>query len=188
MRITLKAAGLSAALIATLALAGCVEPPPPVIPTSAPSATPVFTSDAAALAAAKTAYLGYVVVSDSVAQDGGVDADRFTSVVATSWLPTEMASARKLAASGRKQEGSTKLDTLRLEQRSQQARTAFVSAYACLDFSSVTFVDSKTGLNPSRSPQRVIPVVVDFKSSAQAPTTLQVERLSPWQGTDFCSQ
>ena len=49
--------GIGVVATAVLALTGCVQPPPRVIPTSDPSAAPVFASDAAALAAAKKAYV-----------------------------------------------------------------------------------------------------------------------------------
>ncbi|HEX3679638.1 MAG TPA: hypothetical protein VHU90_07950, partial [Galbitalea sp.] len=62
--------GILVAVTAMLVLAGCVQPPPPVIPTSGPSAAPVFASDAAALAAAKKAYLAYLAVSDQILIDG----------------------------------------------------------------------------------------------------------------------
>ena len=110
MHIASKAAGLALAIAATLALAGCVEPSPPVIPTSEPSVAPVFTSDAAALAAAKKAYLAYLAVSDQVARDGGDNADRFAGVVTASWLSKEKASAATLKSTSRRQVGETAVD------------------------------------------------------------------------------
>ena len=188
MRISSKAGALVVVLAATLAIAGCVQPPPQVIPTAQPSSKPVFKTDAAALAAAKKAYLAYDAISDAVAQDGGTDPARFAAVVTKSWLPNELASAHKLASTGRKQEGATRVEGLRLEQRSEDGRIAKVSVYACLDFSAVRYVDSKTGLHPSQSPLSPVPVEVDFASDEAAPRTLLVERITPWQGTDFCLQ
>jgi hypothetical protein len=71
MRMRRIVIGIVAGAAVALALAGCVQPPSRVIPTSTPSAAPVFASDAAALAAAKKAYVAYLAVSDAVANDGG---------------------------------------------------------------------------------------------------------------------
>jgi hypothetical protein len=187
MRTRKKVAALVVAIVVSLTLAGCVQQSPHVIPTSAPSTTPVFASDAAALAAATKAYVAYLAVSDQVANDGGADSDRFDSVVTKDWLPKELASAGALVSSKRKQQGSTSAVEIKLQQRSQKGHTALVSIYACLDLSHVQYVDTDTGLNPSDPLSSLVPVEVDLSSSTTA-SKLLVERNTPWQGSDFCSQ
>ena len=58
------------------ALAGCVPSDSQPSAAPSPSATPVFASDAEALAAAEKAYAAYLKVSDEIANDGGKDPDR----------------------------------------------------------------------------------------------------------------
>ena len=188
MQITPKATGLALVVLATLVLTGCVQQPPHVIPTSDPSVEPVFKSDAAALAAAKKAYLAYLAVSDQVAQDGGEDPQRFASVVTASWLGDEKSSAAQLRSSGRKQVGATRVTGVRLQETSQRGRIASVSIYACLDLSGVQYADAKSGANAVPAPSELVPIQVDLESSAMTPKHLLVERNTPWQGTDFCPQ
>jgi hypothetical protein len=178
--------GIVVAATAVLALAGCVQPPPRVIPTSEPSAAPVFASDAAALAAAKKAYVAYLAVSDEVATDGGRNPERFGAVVTKSWLPREVSSAKTLVASKRRQEGSTSVQNITLQQSSQQGHVASVSIYVCLDLSAVHFVDSDSGENPSTPVTSLVPVEVDLASTSNSASTLLVERNTPWQGANFC--
>jgi hypothetical protein len=187
MRNTSKAAGIVLAVAAVLALAGCVPPTPEVIPTSAPSAKPVFASDAAALAAAKAAYSAYLAVSDAVASDGGQDPSQFASVVTSSWFPREKASAASLLSSHRRQIGSTTFDRVRLQAASQVGEKAVVSIYACLNLSAIQYVDSASGGNPSPPAVNEVPVEADLVSSKVRSPRLLVERNVPWQGSDFCA-
>jgi hypothetical protein len=188
MQITPKATGLALVVLSALALTGCVQQPSHVIPTSEPSVAPVFKSDAAALAAAKKAYLGYLAVSDEVAHDGGTDPQRFASVVTSSWLSEEKSSAAQLLSSGRKQVGVTRVTGVRLQETSQHGQVASVSIYACLDLSGVQYVDAQSGANAVPAPSGLVAIQVNFESSAMAPKHLLVERNTPWQGADFCPQ
>jgi hypothetical protein len=181
-----KVIGIVAAAAAVLALAGCVRPPSHVIPTSEPSSKPVFASDAAALAAAKKAYVAYLAVSDQVANDGGKNPERFRSVVTTNWLPREITSANSLVSSKRRQEGSTSVQNIKLQQSSQKGKLATVSMYACLDLSDVRFVDVDSGQNVSTPVRSLVPIEVDLTSASNPNSKLLVDRNTPWQGTDFC--
>jgi hypothetical protein len=184
MQPIVRLSAIAAAIAATLAVAGCAEPPPPVIPTSQPSTAPVFATDADALAAAKSAYEAYLSVSDAVDGEGGQNPSRFAAVVSTSWLPKEIASASSLVKSQRRQIGSSRVEQVRLQQLSQTAELVRVGIYACLDLSGVHFVDVATGLEPSDPITALVPVQVELRSAST--THLLVERNSPWQGKDFC--
>jgi hypothetical protein len=186
MRIRSRAAALAMVVATSAVLVGCVQSPSGVIPTSEPSATPVFASDAAALAAAKKAYVAYLVVSDQVANDGGQNAGRFSAVVTRSWLPREQASAASLLQSNRSQVGASAAEKYRLEQRSQTRDIANVSVYVCLDLSAVHYVDTGSGSNPTAPTAALVPIEVNLVSAAKGSQTLLVERNTPWQGNDFC--
>ena len=60
----------AAALAVALVLVGCVPTTTPASPAPRPSATPVFATEAEALAAATEAYAAYVRVSDQILADG----------------------------------------------------------------------------------------------------------------------
>ncbi|HEX4058901.1 MAG TPA: hypothetical protein VHX87_11370 [Galbitalea sp.] len=187
MRITLKAAGLSAALIATLALAGCVQPPPPVIPTSAPSATPVFTSDAAALEAAKTAYTGYLAASDAVAHDGGTGLNRLRSWVSNRQFERDTKSFEEMQSEGHHTIGSSSFERATLQSSvASPDGGAVVVVYLCIDISKTMLLDSN-GVNVGKDRPLFIPLQVTFKSERPASAALDVDGSVPWSGADFCS-
>jgi hypothetical protein len=181
-------AGLVLAGAAVLSLSACVPPTPRVIPTAEPTVPPVFASADEALAAAKKAYEGYLAVSDAVARDGGRQPERFATVVTADWLPREEASAASLVESNRKQVGTTTADRLRLEQFEQTGAQVYVALYACLDLSSVSFVDNRSGKKVVQPTAVHIPVEVQLSSSGSSSHVLLVERNSPWTGEDFCSR
>ncbi|MEP6843257.1 MAG: hypothetical protein ABJA11_07030, partial [Pseudolysinimonas sp.] len=79
---------LVAALL-LLALGGCVPTGTHVSDSPSASATPVFASDAEALAAAEKAYAAYLKVSDQILNEGGEDPTRLLGVATSSAYDTE---------------------------------------------------------------------------------------------------
>jgi len=168
-----------------LALAGCVPTSHPSTLPSA-SATPVFASDAEALAAAEKAYAAYLKVSDEVAQDGGKDPERFAKVVTAKWLPTEASSASTLQQSGRHQTGTTTFSHLQMEQWTQVDRTVQVVAYTCLDSTNTRFLDvDGHDVTPSAR-QTQLSLEVSFTSDPKSAAHLLVDSNEPWSGPTFC--
>ena len=107
------AVGLAVVLAAAVGVTGCVQSGPAVIPTSEPGSTPVFSSNAAALAAAKKAYHSDTCQpsSDEVAADGGENRGTIQNHVVTSngWStqPKSHRRSKTLVTTKRKQNGST---------------------------------------------------------------------------------
>lgn len=188
MQITPKATGLALVVLATLVLTGCVQQPPHVIPTSDPSVEPVFKSDAAALAAAKKAYLAYSAMSDTIGLDGGKHPERIAKWVTASDLVTETKVFNDFAKTGDHLTGESVISYFALQQVSQ-ARTGRVdlTAYVCDDVSGSHLV-SATGDDvtpPSR--QNLAPLQVQFKNASPGSKTLLIDGSQPWSGQNFCS-
>jgi len=175
---------LAAALL--LALAGCV--PTTAHPTASPraSATPVFASDAEALAAAEKAYAAYLKVSDEVASDGGLGSERFASVVTKQWLPTETVSASQLASSGRHQTGATTHSPLKLQQATTDSSGVSLVAYTCLNLAGTRILDAAGADVTPATRESKLSVEVSFRSSSKSPTRLLVDSNEPWSGPTFC--
>jgi hypothetical protein len=180
--------GIVVGATAMLTLAGCVQPPPHVIPTSEPSAAPVFASDAAALAAAKKAYLAYLAVSDEVGNDGGANPERLKMVVTRAWLPTEVKSYAAFAKTGDRFTGSSGVGSFTLQRRDQSAKGyASVVVYACLDLSNAGVVDNEGKVVSPVGAQGELPLEVSFVGKSANSRLLIVDRSAPWSGQNFCS-
>lgn len=186
MQITTRAAGFVLVIAATLALAGCAQSSPRVIPTAEPSFAPVFTSDADALAAAKKAYAGYLAASDAVAHDGGVGVDRLATWDSPSQFKQDQKSFSVMKSEGHHTTGtSTFFDTHFQSSVLTKSGSAVVVAYLCVDVSNTTLLDSKEH-NVGKQRQMVVPLQVTFASTQSSSATLSIERSVPWTGTDFC--
>jgi hypothetical protein len=188
MRTRRNAVGVAVVMAAALAVAGCVQTGPAVIPTSEPSSTPVFASNAAALAAAKKAYVAYLAVSDAVSNDGGANAERLASVVTKAWLPTELKSYAAFAKTGERFSGETTFDRFQLQSREVDGDgLAVVVVYVCADVSKTRLIDSTgTDITPA-SRQNVYPIVATFDSGAVASPNLVFDGSIPWSGKSYCS-
>jgi hypothetical protein len=187
MRTRRKAAGLFLVVTATLALAGCVQPSPPVIPTSEPSSTPVFATDAAALAAAKTAFTGYVAASNAIGNDGGGNSQRIAQWVTKNRLVTETSEFSKFAKTGDRLSGSATFSKFSLQQFEQSGGEVTLTAYVCDVVAGSRLLDSAgRDITPS-SRQDVLPLSVRFRSKSKGSRVLLVDGSDPWGGTNFCS-
>jgi hypothetical protein len=183
MRRLPTAAGLTLTVALAVLLSGCVEPDPVITPGPDSTATPVFESEEDALAAAEEAYAEYLEVSDLIASEGGVNPERFESVVTTDWLVREIESAQELERSGLQQIGESQLGSIELQQvDGSQSDLATVYAYVCLDLSEVSYVDDD---GASSSPDEVlIPLEVSFEATAI--DQVLVAGNEPWTGENFC--
>jgi hypothetical protein len=177
-----------AALAVVLMLSGCVPTTTSLGPTPKPSATPVFASEAEALAAATKAYAAYSAASDAVTAQGGVNAERISRFVSDEQLVRELKGFKYYQDNAVSSVGITKFDSVRIESFSGEPATSFeLSVYLCSDVSSIRLVDSLgADITPSNLPNRS-PLEVGFELGTGSKEKLIVSRSDSWTGTDYCS-
>jgi hypothetical protein len=179
--------GVVVAATAVLALTGCVQPSPHVIPTSDPSAAPVFASDAAALAAAKKAFTGYLLASDSIAHDGGGNVDALVGLDSPSQLERDKKTFATLHAAGEHTSGQSNFSHFKLQSNESTGRGEVeIIAYACIDISNTKLLDQEGNPIDSSRPSGA-PLVLTFKNASSGSKSLVLDGSVTWQGQDFCS-
>lgn len=178
-------------LIAAAGLAACAPDEPERPPGHTPNHHPVFASDEEALAAAEDAYSAYLAVANLVAQEGGMDPERYADVVTHSWLSHEIESAAAFSESGTRQVGEVAYSSLSLQQ--VDLVDGSLSVYACLDVSGARILDAgDIDVTPEeRDP--VVPVELDLRAlktglakSPGGPPVLLIDGSELWTGQDFC--
>ncbi len=176
------------AIVVSLGLAGCVQPSPHVIPTSAPSTKPVFASDAAALAAARKAFTGYVAASDAIGNDGGKNPQRIAQWVTPARLKLETKAFDTFATTGERLEGPSAISHFKLQEVDQPpSGRVTVTAYACDDVSQSRLIDSTGADVTPDSRKDIVPLQVHFQNLIVGSKVLVVEGSDPWSGSNFCS-
>jgi hypothetical protein len=169
-----------------LALAGCVPSDSPA--TSAPSAspTPVFASDAEALAAAEAAYAAYLKVSDQIFIDSGKYPERLHSVATKSVYRDEAKAFRSAQEKGWRSTGGSIADNFSLESYQPGDPGHIVTVYLCSDVSNVDVLDpsGKSVVSPNR-PSRT-PFEVSFEYRPSAAGRLVVGDSTVWVGEGVC--
>ena len=175
------------AIVVSLTLAGCVQPQPPVIPTSASSSKPVFASDAEALAAAKKAFAVYLSASDAVGRSGGVEVDRLSSLDTAAQYARDKQTFSKLQNAGEHTSGDSSFSKFTLQDAGVSAKgLAEVAAYACIDISKTQLIDGSGNIINADRPSGA-PLVVTFHSANSGSKTLLLDGSVTWQGQNFCS-
>ena len=186
-RVMSARARISAVVLATvtaLALGGCV--PSELDPTSSPepTATPVFASEEEALAAATDAYAAYQAALDQAFADWNVGP--LGEVAADEALETSVSAVDKYESSGRRQVGTSTVDTTSLVNgdAALDPATNSTQMYACLDVGKVDVVDS-SGISvvPVGRPLRY-PILVSLTWSSNGRFVISDEE--QWQGKNFC--
>lgn len=173
------------ALVAiTLTLVGCVPAEPAVTPVPVPSSTPLFASDADALAAATAAYAAYLAMSDQITAEGGANPERIAPYVTSAQLSREVAAFSSFLTKKEATEGRTRFDSVALEDfRDQQ-----VSIYLCVDFTGIQLVGTN-GIEGSSAPEPVrTPLEVSMVRSSSYSIPLLIERSEVWSGRNYCLQ
>jgi hypothetical protein len=190
MRTRSQAVALAVAVIATLTLCGCVPPSPPVIPTAVPTATPIFASDADALAAAKKAYLAYLVVADQILVDGGTDPGRLLSVATRSELKQQLPGFNATRGNHWHSTGGTKIDSIVLQNFDPEAPEGrgVVTVYACIDVANVDVLDpqGRSVVSAARPPVANFQTTFDLVSRNS--DRLIVASEVPWHGAGVCER
>jgi hypothetical protein len=114
-----------------LLLNGCGggDPIPTLPPT--PSATPIFSSEEEALAAAEEAYAAYLEMSNLISSEGGVDPERIAPFVTEERLADELAGFERLQASGLRTSGASTFEFTQLQRLDVDDDGVEVAVYAC---------------------------------------------------------
>jgi len=188
-RLPRPAATLAAGLALVLLLAGCVPPDPIITPEPGPGATPVFASDEEALAAATDAYAKYLKVSDEITNDGGMGAERISSLVTPEQFLRELDGFKKLQVEGLRTQGSSTSAVKGLQRYvDSSSGTAEVVIYVCVDVSAVRILNG-SGQDVTRAGRPdTIPLEVEFEVTQKIPTEMTISRSEPWSGNDFCQR
>ncbi|HEY0261136.1 MAG TPA: hypothetical protein VGC18_14930, partial [Lacisediminihabitans sp.] len=149
--------------------------------TPGPSPTPIFATEADALAAATDAYAAYVRVSDQILMDGGADPDRLRAVADGEQLTANVEAFKEAAEKGYRSTGGTTFDSVLLQQVDQNSKAAVV-VYLCEDVSAVDVVDASNHsvVSPSR-PDRVGYEATFSRSSKSAAGLVLIDK-QPWPG------
>jgi hypothetical protein len=126
-------------------LTGCVNADPIVTPAPIPSATPLFATEADALAAATAAYAAYVTLSDKVFSEGGSGAERLSEVSTGRQLEANVAGFAEAKSLGYRSLGTTSFDTVSVQKfdRESGGSEAMIVVYLCEDVSKVDVVNGK---------------------------------------------
>jgi hypothetical protein len=178
----MRIAALALVSAAALILVGCTPAPHPTS-SPKPTATPVFRTDAEALAAAEKAYRAYEAAVDESLTLGN---DHGLSQVATAQaLKASMESVSKFKSSGRHQVGKSIVEHVRPANLSSLLgpRPTEAQIYACLDVSAVLIVDAQGNDTSVSGRETVYPTLVTLQWKR---SRLLVSKESVWDGANFC--
>jgi len=180
----MRTGSLVVAATLLLALAGCVPVDSKPSATPSASATPVFASDAEALAAAEKAYAAYVHVSDQILIDGGAHPERLKPITSATLYADELKGFQLTAKNGWHSTGGTTYDHFSLEKYNPRDPSELVVAYVCSDVSHVDVVDSAgtSVVSPDR-PERT-PFEVTF--ALEETEKLVIASDEVWTGGGVC--
>jgi hypothetical protein len=172
---------------AMFALAACQPDATPIVPTPAPSTSPIFTSDEEALAAAADAYRAFQETSDQILRDGGENPERLKEFVTDEVYEKEAAGYAEAKKNGWHQTGETVIPEVTLESYSPSSAAdgTVIAIYVCTDISATDVVD-KAGssiVKPGRPSH--FPFQAAFQISAQG-DRLVLSSNEIWTGGGFC--
>jgi len=174
------AVAIAALLLAPLG--GCV-PSPEAQPTQSPipHATPLFSSDKEALAAATKAYAAYLKVSDEIAHDGGAHSERIKKVATGEALKDALRGFAEYRDSKAHSVGARHFDHVRI----QAVDAMTVTFYVCDDVSDVEVLDeSGKSLVSSDRPSRSAFVV---SASGAKNAEVMISSRDKWEGKNECN-
>ena len=178
----LVVAGLTAVL-----LSGCVggaAPTPTSTPTAPDAAEPIFASDEEALAAAEAAYRAFEDVSQTIAMDGGRDADRIRAVATPTYVTQLLEEFAQYEELGIRIQGSASLDSFSLVGQEAAPDGVVVMMYVCRDVSGVIVRDvTGADVTPADRDDRT-PLIASLV--ADESSQLLVHEVEQWPGDDFC--
>lgn len=173
--------GVAAAALVFATLSGCAPSPAPQHTASpSPHATPVFSSDKEALAAATKAYAAYLKVSDEIAHDGGAHPERIKAVATGEALSDALQGFAEYRDTKAHSVGARRFDHARI----QSVDPTTVTFYVCDDVSEVDVLDeSGTSLVSPDRPSRTEFVV---SASGADVAGVLISSRDKWEGKNVC--
>ena len=185
MWIIARASG--AALAVALVLSGCMPTNTPTRPSLKPSGTPIFASEAEALAAATAAYAAYQNQLDSAFSS--YEHSYLQQVASGSALLKAERSVSDYEKLGKRQTGLASIDTMsivdspfKLVKNDDSSR---IQAYLCLDLSQVDVLGSDGNSVVPIGSHRRFPSIASF-AWGRASNVLLVDEDESWTGENFC--
>jgi hypothetical protein len=171
----------SLALSAVLVLTGCVSPQPLVMPTPAPTSTPLFASDEEALAAATAAYTEYLRVSDAITADGGTNPERIKPLVTAEQYAVELTGFNDLSSRGWRTKGNSSFKNATLQTNDFAGS---VSIYVCSVTDAIRVVDAAGADVTPVNTQGFRTLQVSFAAGANF--SLILDRTELWDSESSC--
>jgi hypothetical protein len=169
-------------------LTGCVNADPIVTPAPIPSATPLFATEADALAAATAAYAAYLKVSDQILMDGGANPNRIASVATKDARQAALDGYRTFRDKQYKSIGTSQFDRAELQHYSPASTDGrdIIGLYVCLDLTKLDVVDAagKSVVATDRPDRQALEL--SFDSSPDTPVGIKLSARSPWPTNDGC--
>lgn len=189
MRIPRRASlALAVLLAAGVALTACTPAEPGTHSTrsASPSPTPIFASDAEALAAAVAVYKKFEAATDAIDHDGGAHPERIRPYVSDSGYAFELESAKKMQSEHAHGIGTTLLNNAVLQSRDEANGWATITIYVCEDISSVDRIgpDGKSQVSPNRADLITYQAVLQ----GRAANSLVLHSNDYWGGGNICKQ
>lgn len=187
MKSTLKLACTALVAAGLLAIGGCSAAPSQAIPKSEPTFTPVFKTDAEAMAAAEKDYAGYVATTVAVANSNNPNPNLISQWVTPSAVAPTVKSFYDVTKSGSYEHGNIAVTHFALEDLEQTPSGRVVlTAYVCVDVTQMRLYDQAgADVTPATRPN-LTPIEIQFKNAHPGSRTLLVDRSVPWGGRDFC--
>ena len=180
-------AWLSCAAAAAMVLGGCVQSNPRTINTPAPVITPMFASDAEALAAATDAYAAYVRVSDEITGEAGEGTQRIAPFVSKRQLKNEIKAFDYYSANSLSSQGHTKFDSVSLQSRVENLRgISLIVVYLCSDVAGISLLNVAGTAVTSTALATRYPLEVEFIATGKTADLFLIDRSESWQGKNFC--
>jgi hypothetical protein len=177
-----------ALLLAGGFLAGCASGKPQSLPTETPKSTPtpspVFTSDAQALAAATEVYKKFESALDDIAHDGGEAPERVKPFVTKAGYEFELSEAKKYQTEHSHGTGTTVLNNSVLQSHTEANGVATVTMYVCEDISGVDRIgpDGTSLIAPDRSDYN--DYLVELRTNKSKNLIIQSNKY--WSGGGIC--
>jgi len=179
---------LTAVVIFSFAIAGCANSQAGPLPEESASPRPLFASDEEALEAAKSAYAKYLDVESVIGSEGGIKPERIAEVAVRDALEESLKSSAQFRRERAHAVGRAEFTIAGLQQYNAfpTTRLDVVSAYVCLDVSSIDIRDADDISLVSPDRPNIQSLQVNFDSSKLSPVSLVVSSSTGWAGTDTC--
>ena len=178
----------AAALAVAFVLVGCVPTTTPASPAPRPSATPVFATEAEALAAATEAYAAYVRVSDEILADGGNNPERIEQVSKRDARKSAVEGFAKFRERGLVSTGVSKIGPLMVQEylASSADGGVILTAYACLDVSDIDVFNSAGDSVVSSTRPEFQAFELTFDADRDKARGLVLSAAISWAGSGVC--